>query len=128
MGESAAPLMGNGRFPKLRKLNLADNRLGAEMVRDLARAENLSGLRSLGLARTSTDNRGVRYLTRGKVWLNLVEVDLTGNPISDDGAKHLLSAIEPPELMHLRLTSRHLSEAMQSKLKARFGDAVQFEL
>ncbi len=128
MGESAAPLIGSGRFPQLRKLNLAGNRLGAETVRDLARAENLKGLRSLGLSQTSTDNRGVRYLTRGKVWPNLVEVDLTGNPISDDGAKHLLSAVEPPELMHLKLTSRHLTEEMQSKLTERFGAAVQFEL
>jgi len=113
-------------FVALRKLVLDGNPLGTDGIKEISRSQHLTGLRSLGLANTQCDNAAVRYLTRGGVWPNLVEVDLRNNPISDTGAKHLLSAPPAPELTSLMLPTRNLTDDMKGELVARFGEVVSW--
>jgi uncharacterized protein (TIGR02996 family) len=125
--DAAEALSGSPAFAPLRKLVLNRNtNLRADGIKALARSSRLAGLRSLGLAVTHTDNAAVRYLTRGVVWPNLVELDLTGNPIDDGGGRHLLTAVPAPDLTSLRLPGRKLSDGMKAELRAKFGDAVGF--
>jgi uncharacterized protein (TIGR02996 family) len=121
----AAELMSQApAFRSLRKLILDGNPLGTDGIKAISHSQHLTGLRSLGLANTQCDNAAVRYLTRRGVWPNLVEVDLRNNPISDTGAKHLLSAPPAPELTSLMLPTRNLTDDMKGELVARFGEVV----
>ncbi len=125
--DAADALAGSPTFAPLRKLVLNRNTdLRADGIKALARSPHLAALRSLGLAVTHADNAAVRYLTRGVVWPNLVELDLTGNPIDDGGGRHLLTAVPAPDLTSLRLPARRLSDGMKADLRAKFGEAVGF--
>ena len=125
--DAAEALAGSPAFGTVRKLVVNRNtNLRADGIKVIARSPHLAGLRSLGLAVTHTDNAAVRYLTRGVVWPNLVELDLTGNPIDDGGGRHLLTAVPAPDLTSLRLPARRLSDGMKAELRAKFGEAVGF--
>jgi Leucine-rich repeat (LRR) protein len=123
----AAELMAQApAFRSLRKLILDGNPLGTDGIKAISRSQHLTGLRSLGLANTQCDNAALRYITRGGVWSNLVELDLRNNPISDTGAKHLLSAPPAPDLTSLVLPTRNLTDTMRGELLAKFGELVSW--
>ncbi len=125
--ESAVEVLSDSpHLTGLRKLNLNDNSLGPPAARSLARGQSLGGLRSLLVRMTGIGNAGVRFLTRAPFWRNLVEIDLTRNPIDDRGGEHLLTAVTPPELTALRLSVNRFSEPVREALVGKFGPAVRF--
>jgi hypothetical protein len=125
-GSAAEVLAASPHLTGLRKLNLNDNPLGGQAARALAGSRSLAGLRSLLLRMTGTENAGVRAITRGVWWANLVELDLTRNPIDDRGAAHLLSAPTPSDLTALRLSVNRFSEPVRDELARKYGPAVRF--
>jgi len=110
----------------LRKLNLNDNALGADTGRLLAGGRSLGGLRSLLLRQADLGARDIQHLVTGAYWKNLVELDLTRNPIDDDGGKALLDAETPSEMTALRLSVNRFSEPVRAALVAKYGPAVRF--
>ena len=114
------------RPPNLTVLELANSALAPEAVQGLAKAEHLAKLRIIRLRRMRVDNRGVRYLTQARFWKNLVELDLRGNPIDANGAKHLLKRQPPPELELLRL-DQNFPDNLGDALQKHFNGRVIFE-
>jgi len=110
----------------LRKLNLNDNALGTNTGRLLASAHALGGLRSLLLRQADLGDLDVQHLVTGAYWKNLAELDLTRNPIHDDGGKALADADTPPEMTALRLSVNRFSEPVRAALVAKYGPAVRF--
>ena len=113
------------RAPGLTVLDLALSPIRPEAVRALAKAEHLAPLRVVRLRRMRIDNRGLRYLARAKFWKNLVELDLRGNPIDENGAKFLLERRPPPELELLTL-DRNFPDAVCGRLQDHFAGKVVF--
>ena len=113
------------RPPNLTVLDFANSSLDPLAVQALARADHLTELRIVRLRRMRIDNRGLRYITEARFWKNLVELDLRGNPIDENGAKHLLKRRPPPELELLRVDPR-FPEATQVALREHFGGRVEF--
>lgn len=112
--------------PNLTVLDLANSRLHPEACQSLAKAEHLAKLRIVRLRHMGCDNRGVRYLCRAKFWKNLVEFDLSGNPIDENGAKHLLKRRPPDGLELLRLTP-NFPDSVREALQEHFRGRVVFE-
>ncbi len=113
----------------LRSLDLSENPLeldaGAPIFSD--RLQGLSGLRSLGLRRTTLGSRwATELLTGPPVWPNLVELDLRDNRMTDVGVGPLLAALVPPDLTALLLDDRNLTSGTRAALREKFGDAVIF--
>ena len=114
------------RAPNLAVLDLANSPLPAQAFQALAKAEHLADLRVLRLRRTTCDNRGVRYVSRAKCWRSLVELDLRGNPIDEQGAKHLMTR-KPPEHFELLRIDAHFPEEFCDRLTDHFEGKVLIE-
>ena len=56
--------------------------------------------------------------------MNLTELDLRDNPVSDPGAQKLLAAPTPPDLTALVLSGRHLGGPTRAALGRHFGPRV----
>jgi len=114
------------RLPNLALLDLRNSWLSAQAFQALAKADHLAGLRVLRLNRMTCDNRGVRYIAHAKFWRNLVELDLRGNPIDENGAKHLLGRKPPEQLELLRIDDR-FPEEFRERLGDHFEGKAMFE-
>jgi len=112
--------------PHLTVLDLANSSLHPEAVRELCRADHLARLRIVRLRRMRIGNRSLRYLILSRFWKNLVELDLRGNPIDDNGAKQLLQRRPPPELELLRI-DRTVSDDTAEALNSHYRGNVVFE-
>ena len=113
------------RAPALTSLDISDSSMAPQSFQALAKADHLEKLTALRLRRMNCDNRGVRYLVRGKFWKNLVELDLRGNPIDARGAEHLLGRRPPPAFELLRLGG-DLPEEVRGRLRDHYEGKVTF--
>lgn len=119
-------LSNNLLLHNLTVLDLSNSRLHAEACQALAKAEHLAKLRIVRLRHMGCDNRSVRYLCHAKFWKNLVELDLSGNPIDENGAKHLLKRRPPDGLELLRLTP-NFPDSIREELQKHYHGRVVFE-
>lgn len=111
---------------KLTVLDLSNSKLHPEACQALAKAEHLAKLRIVRFRHMGCDNWSVRYLCHAKFWKNLVELDLSGNPIDENGAKHLLKRRPPEGLELLRLTP-NFPDSVGEALQEHFRGRVVFE-
>ena len=114
------------RAPRLAVLDLRNSWLSAQAFQAIAKAEHLAELRVVRLRRMTLDNRGARYISRAKFWRNLVELDLCGNPIDENGAKHLLTR-KPPEQFELLRIDDRFPEEFRGRVGDHFEGKVLFE-
>ena len=110
----------------LRRLGLSRNWLTPRAAKVLSLSRTLAGLRSLDLSECRIGDKSVRHVTHAKFWPNLVEVDLRKNPISAAGVKHLLDAPVPPDLTALVLDGDPLGGDGRAALAKKYGPAAVF--
>jgi len=110
---------------QLTGLRLDHNRFGNEGLRALATSRHVSNLRILRLRFTGINALGVSALCRNTHLANLETLDLSNNPISDL-ALELAKAPQLAKLRDLNLRWTNVTESAQAKLRAHFGDRVQF--
>jgi uncharacterized protein (TIGR02996 family) len=89
----------------IRVLDLTHCQLGLKGARVLARGRHLGGLRALGLAANDLDAGALRELTSGFL-TELRLLDISQNPVGDDGARALAQAhaLRKLEVLDLRRT------------------------
>lgn len=110
--------------PKLRHLELSGNPIGDPGAMLLSLASRLSGLRSLGLAWTRCSDLGLKRLVRSQFWPNLVRLDLRDNPIAHRGISILAKARCPRDITALFISRRSVDDTGEAKLRDRYGSAL----
>lgn len=87
--------------------------------------ESLAGLRSLSLRGLSPDDGFFAQLVTAPFWMNLVELDLRDNQLSDQAARYLLAATPPAELTTLDLRlNETISDDLRNQLREHFGHSL----
>ena len=110
-------------FGRLRRLSLAEHRIGVEGARALASSRVLPSLTALNLSANSLGDEGVRALVAAPWLPNLRELHLSQNGLTDEGALALLDAPPLPELTALNLISNMgMSVPIRQRLRQRFGE------
>jgi uncharacterized protein (TIGR02996 family) len=100
-------------LPHLRRLSLAKSYVKEDVVAALA--GRLPELRSLDLSRNGLGDDAIQGLAGG-AWPELVELDLSMNPLTDAGALALLRSPHFPRLRRLLLHSTEISSATVEEL------------
>jgi uncharacterized protein (TIGR02996 family) len=113
-------------FTELRAVDLSGNPYTRAGLRTLLRPSAAAGLRSVSLRQCQVTNGIIADLVCSPGWPGLVELDLRDNAISDPGARQFLAADRPPGLTALRLGGNPIPDDTRAELRAAFGDVVDF--
>jgi uncharacterized protein (TIGR02996 family) len=105
----AAALAESTTLRSLSRLRIASCDVGAEGARALVRGEGLRGLSCLDVSRNFLGPSGAAALCLG--FSSLVELDLSGNAIGDEGARALSEAEHMTQLSRLVLRGNGIGEA-----------------
>jgi uncharacterized protein (TIGR02996 family) len=97
------------------------------VIDGLTRSTQLSNLEHLAMQRGAITDTGVRALTGWPCAVSLWTLDLSSNPISDDGALFLARCTLFQRLTRLDLQQTRISPIGQRWLRERFGSRVVLE-
>ena len=103
---------------QLRGLNLRENGLTDEGVRQLSSVLANSQLRSLNLRENGITNEGVKQLSSVLANSQLRSLHLAGNDITDAGVKKLISVLANSQLRSLHLAGNDITDAGVKKLSS----------
>ncbi len=133
-GDAAiAALLASANFPKLRRLNLQNNALTANIAGPLAQSPWLPELEMLALGsqlRRSAPNRlgdvGMRVFTETAPPLKLRWLDISANDLSDSSAWDLSKSVCLDQIECLYLGGNTFGTAARTALEVRFPNRVFF--
>jgi uncharacterized protein (TIGR02996 family) len=127
LGDGAATLF-QGRFPKLKVLDLSRNRLQRTAAEWLSgAAKNFPALANLRLWSNRLTAESVAVLAGSKVLANLTDLDLSDNRIGPAGAAALANSKHLPKLKTLVVDEKTVGKKGKKALIDRFGEsAVSF--
>lgn len=94
--------------PPIVRLDLGDNRLGAEGAGAIARAIRLAGIEALALDECELGPGAIGALVEAPGWGSLRALDLSKNPVGVSGLLAFAEAGRPPHLHTLRLADADL--------------------
>jgi uncharacterized protein (TIGR02996 family) len=103
-----------------------DDYLGAAGARALASSPHLTRLSSLGLANCGITDEACDVLAAAPNWTALTTLDLSSNQVRGGGAAALLASPRLPRLARLYVRDNPVPDAMQERLRDRFGERVSF--
>ena len=83
--EEARLLWESPKMTEINWLDLDDNSLGNEGVKDLAKCKYLTNVQYLNLNANSVGDEGARFLAQSKYLVKLKRLHLKNNPINGDG-------------------------------------------
>jgi uncharacterized protein (TIGR02996 family) len=120
----------NGPWPELTSLQFKLCDLHDDVAGAFAKPVRLPALTALDLSSNEIGDDGARVLSRSPGLKGLVALDLSENEIGNEGARALCESTALPNLRLLRVRPRSsgLSKTVESALKARFGESVNFPL
>ncbi len=128
LGMASANFFYQGKFPRLKTLNVSRNRIeryGIEMLAGRARA--FPALTNLGLCDNRLGPNAVVHLAASKLLANLTDVDLSGNKIGVIGALALANSKHLKKLTSLVVDEKAVTKKGKTALLDRFGEsAVSF--
>lgn len=124
MGDAAANFF-QGRFPKLRVLDVSRNRLQRYPAEELAaKAKNFPALTNLKLWKNRLGPDAVAALAGSKVVANLTDLDLSDNRIGPSGAVALANSKHLKTLKTLVVDEKACGKKGKASLLDRFGEGV----
>jgi len=109
----------------VRRLDLSHNPIG--VLQQWSQSKCLDDLQSLNLAHYRLRGKELGKLVVTGWWFNLVELDLSGNALSESALTTLNHAEPPTDLVALRLCGNDLSRSFRAKLQDHFRGAVVFD-
>jgi len=125
LGDGAANLFHQGRFPKLRVLDLSRNRLQRPAAETLAAsAKNFPALTNLRLWSNRLGAEAVAALAGSKILANLTDLDLSDNKIGPAGAVALAGSKHFKKLKTLVVDEKAAGKKGKKALLDRFGEGV----
>lgn len=125
LGAGSGNFFYQGRFPKLRTLDVSRNRIERYGLSVLAaKPKNFPALQSLKLWDNRLGAEAVATLAASKVLANLTELDLSGNKIGPAGAVALAQSKYLKKLASLTVDERAVGKKGKQALLDRFGDGV----
>jgi Leucine-rich repeat (LRR) protein len=100
--------------------------VGSDGIHALIESGHLPRLRALDLRENRIGSLGLQLLAESSLLHQVSWLDVRSNQIEDQGVSHLLR-IEPcPRLAWLDLRGNSISRALQQALRTRFGPTVRF--
>lgn len=111
LGPASAKHIASRCVHRLRRLSLAENRVGDEGAAALAASRRSAYLAHLDLFANGIGGGGVRALAGSAFFSSLETLDLSANPIGDEGARMLASSLGLDRLHTLRLRGCELGPA-----------------
>lgn len=125
MGDGAANFAYQGKFPKLRTLDVSRNRLQRYPAETLAaKAKNFPALTNLRLWKNRLGPDAVAALAGSKIAANLTGLDLSDNKIGPAGAVSLANSKHLKKLKTLVVDEKACGKKGKAALLARFGEGV----
>ena len=125
MGDGAANFFHQGKFPKLRTLDVSRNRLQRYPAETLAdAAKNFPALTNLKLWSNRFGPDAVAALVSSKVVANLTDLDLSDNRIGPAGAVALANSKHLKKLRTLAVDEAAVGKKGKKALLDRFGESV----
>ena len=95
---------------QLSGLNLGQNNIGDEGVKQLSNAIVNSQLRRLNISANNVTDEGVQQLSNVLLKSQLSSLDLNSNDITDEGVKHLSNVLEDSQLSGLNLMAINITD------------------
>lgn len=92
----------------------------------LINSTQLTRLASLGVRRNGITQTGIKQAVDSRLLKQLYWIDLSHNPMGDEGAEILVAHGPWPRLAYLNVRSCGLSRASKAKLRAKFGYRVVY--
>lgn len=105
----------------LEKLDIGHNEAGNAGATVLANWSGAATLRSLRLADNRIGDDGARALARSNYLFNVTALDVSDNPLHDPGAFEFLNSSALPRLKHLALPHLGLTPKMRRALAGRYN-------
>jgi Ran GTPase-activating protein (RanGAP) involved in mRNA processing and transport len=115
-----------GGWPRLRRLDLGNNKLTGPAVAALADSPLMDNVESLDLSfNHELTDPGLVALAAAPRCRNLVELDLQSTGVGDEGAQALLESPYVSKLAYLIVSSTRMGNGVKSRLRKRFGAGVR---